>query len=41
MGKTLTFKNGDLEKGFAESDHVIQGEMRTGAQVLITQGDQS
>jgi xanthine dehydrogenase/oxidase len=29
----LKIEKGDLQKGFSEADHVIEGEMRTGAQV--------
>ncbi|XP_031555377.1 xanthine dehydrogenase/oxidase-like [Actinia tenebrosa] len=29
---SMKIENGDLEKGFVQSDHVIEGEMRTGAQ---------
>ena len=35
IGPTLSIDNGDLEKGFTDCDHVIEGEMRTGAQVCI------
>ncbi|KAK3741268.1 hypothetical protein QZH41_002954 [Actinostola sp. cb2023] len=46
VGATLSVKKGDVQKGFADSDHVIEGEMRTGAQgdqsmVVSPQGDQS
>ena len=29
----LCVENGDLEKGFAESDHLLEGEMKIGGQV--------
>ena len=31
--KPLCIEKGDLETGFTESDHVLEGEMRIGAQV--------
>lgn len=29
----LCVENGDLERGFAESDHLLEGEMKIGGQV--------
>ena len=29
----MCIQKGDLETGFAESDHVLEGEIRTGGQV--------
>ena len=29
----MCIQKGDLETGFAESDHVLEGEMRVGGQV--------
>lgn len=29
----MCIQKGDLETGFAESDHVLEGEVRTGGQV--------
>ena len=31
----MCIEKGDLEKGFADSDHVLQGEMRMGGQVCL------
>lgn len=31
----MCIQKGDLEAGFAESDHVLEGEMRVGGQVRI------
>ena len=33
--KPLCIEKGDLETGFTESDHVLEGEMRIGAQVSL------
>ena len=30
----MCIQKGDLEAGFAESDHVLEGEIRTGGQVI-------
>lgn len=31
----MCIEKGDLERGFADSDHVLQGEMRMGGQVCL------
>ena len=31
----MCIEKGDLERGFADSDHVLQGEMRMGGQVRL------